>query len=517
MAADKNPATAAKPARKPAAKRTISAKLKPVGKPEPLSPAAETAPAEPGQPTADLIALWQSLEPDQRLALREREAVRLFSKGLEHHQKGEVSEAVKFYGQALILNQAFPDFYNNMGVALRTLGKLEASAACYQRSLALKPDHAPSYTNLGNVLRDLGRLEVAAASHRKAVELTPDEAETHYNLGLSFRDLGDNDQALACFQKTLELNPDHPDCRWDRSLSLLQKGEIKEGFEEYEWRWKLSSNPPREFSQPLWDGSELGGKTILLHQEQGFGDMIHFARYIPLVKEKGGTVIVETQPKLARLFSTIEGVGQVVNVGSALPEFDVYLPMMSLANVFGTTLETVPAVIPYLKPPDAHAAQLPVTLGQSRKIGIAWAGRPTHKNDSRRSCPFRHFIELMGVANTRLYSLQTGPVTADIAENGCEALVTDVGSKMSDFAEIAGVISELDLVVTVDTSFAHLAGALGKPVWVALSRPGDWRWMQDRDDSPWYPTARLFRQERPGDWDGVFQRIRQALAEEAQG
>ena len=403
-----------------------------------------------------------------------------------------------------------------MGVALRALGKLEA-AACYQRSLALRSDHATAYTNLGNVLRDLGRLDVAAASHRRAVELTPDEANAHYNLGLSLRDLGDNDEALACFKTTLELNPDHPDCRWDRSLSLLQKGEFKEGFEEYEWRWKLAGNPPSDFTQPLWDGSEFKGKTILLYQEQGFGDMIHFARYIPLVKEKGGAVIVETQPELARLFSTIEGVGQVVNKGSDLPKFDVHLPMMSLARVFGTTLETVPAAIPYLKPPEAHAAKLPATLGDSRKIGIAWASHPTHKNDSRRSCPFRHFIELTGVTDTRLYSLQTGPAVADITENRCEALITDIGSKMRDFAETAGVIAELDLVVTVDTAIAHLAGALGKPAWVALSYPGDWRWMQGRDDNPWYPSARLFRQQRPGDWDGVFERIRQALAEEVKG
>ncbi len=512
MAADKTPAAADKPSNPPAGGPAVSVKLTPV-----QSPPAKTAPAEPRQPTADQIALWQSLEPDQKMALREREAVRLFSQGLEHHQKGELEDAARFYGQALILNQTFPDIYNNLGVALRALGKREASAACYQRTLALKPDHAGAYTNLGNVLRELGRLEVAAASHRKAVELTPEATDAHYNLGLSLLDLGETDDALQCFQKTLELNPDHPECHWDRSLSLLKKGELKEGFEEYEWRWKLPSSPPRQFSQPLWDGSELKGKTILIHQEQGFGDMIHFARFIPLVKAKGGTIVVETHPELARLFSAIEGVGQVVNTGAELPKFDVYAPMMSLAGILGITLETIPADVPYIKPPDAHAAQLPATLSPSRKIGIAWAGRPTHKNDGRRSCSFSQFIELLGLPDTVVYSLQIGPAAAEIEENGCQALVTNLGGKMRDFADTAAVIQELDLVVTVDTAIAHLAGALGKPVWVVLPHPGDWRWMLNRDDSPWYPTARLFRQTRPGEWGPVFESLRQALTEEVKG
>ncbi len=507
MAADKTTAAAEVAPKRP--RRTISAKLKPV------SGGAAKAGDKAGVPSEQQIATWQALEPDQKLALREREAVRMFGQGLEHHNNGDLEEAARIYGQALTLDPRIPDIYNNLGVALRALGKLEASAACYQRSLALNPDHAGSYTNLGNVLRGLGRLDDAAASHRLAVELAPDDANAHYNLGLALRDLGQITESLECFAKTLKINPDHPDCHFDRSLSLLQNGDLKEGFQEYEWRWKLSANPPRAFEQPQWGGEDLGGKTILLHQEQGFGDLIQMARYIPMVKEKGGTVVVETQPQLSRLISTIDGAAKVVNRGSDLPAFDVYAPMMSLARIFNTTLDTVPDAVPYLKAPDAQAVPLPANLSNPLKVGIAWAGRATHQNDANRSSAFSHFTKLMGLADVAFYSLQTGPAAGDIAGHGCEAFVTDMAARMNDFADTAAVIGQLDLVISVDTAVAHLAGALGKPVWVVLPHPGDWRWMLERDDSPWYPTMRLFRQSTPGDWSPVFEAIKQALSEQA--
>jgi len=508
MAADKTT--------KVAERRTVSAILSPVKAAASAAPVVDTD-SNPGKPSEEQVALWKSLSEDQKLALREREAVRMFSQGLQQHRDGNLEEAARFYGQAIQLNQNFPDIYNNLGVALRALGKREASAACYQRSLALKPDHAGAYTNLGNVLRELGRLEVAAASHRHAIELDPGLADAHYNLGLALRDLGETEAALKCFDETLSLNPDHPACHWERSLSLLQGGDLLNGFTEYEWRLQLASFPKRDFSQPRWDGAELKGKTILLHQEHGFGDLILFARYIPILKAMGGNVVVEVHPELSRLFSTINGVGQVVNRGANLPKFDVYLPIMSLAHVLGTTMDSIPADVPYLQAPDRLARHLPANLGSEKKIGLAWAGRSTHKNDAKRSVLFRHFVELMGVADTAFCSLQYGPAAKDIAENGCEALIMDLATKLQDFADTAAVITELDLVITVDTSIAHLAGALGKPVWVALPFPGDWRWMLDREDSPWYPTARLFRQPKPGDWEAVFGNIRAALAEEAKG
>lgn len=525
MPADKTAATASKP-KKPAPRRAAKAKLNPVkaapmaaAKPAPQRPNRGPGgkPAAPGQPTAAQAKLWNSLKPEQKMALREREAVRLFAQGLERHRANDLEGAVGLYGQALLLDPRLPDIYNNMGVALRRLGKREAAVACYRRSLVLKPDHPGAYTNLGNVLRELGRIEVAVASHRRAVSLAPNSADAHYNLGLALRDLGETDEALKEFAATLKLDPDHADCRWDRALTMLQKGNLKEGFKEYEWRWKLARTPARAFKQPLWDGKPLAGKTILIHAEQGFGDAIHFARYVPMVKALGGTVVLETRPELARLFSTLAGVGQVVNAGAPLPRFDVYAPMMSLARIFGTTLETIPKAVPYLRAPEAHAPGLPANLGKQRKVGIAWAGSRTHQNDANRSVKFSNFVELLGLPETTIYSLQQGPAAADIREHGCQAFVMDLGTRMRDFADTAAVLQQLDLVIAVDTAVAHLAGALGKPVWVALPYPGDWRWMQEGDRSPWYPTMRLFRQRRPGEWDLVFERIRKALHDEISG
>ncbi len=540
MAADKTSAAEKRKPKKAAPRKTASAKLKPVTpaaavarRPTPV-PAAKPAPAPraaaPAAPargdtaklkavraTAEQVKLWQSLKPDQKMALREREAVRLFAQGLERHRAGDFDAAARLYGQSLLLDSRLPDVYNNMGVVLRRLGKLEAAVACYRRALVLRPDNAGAYTNLGNVLRELGRLEAAVASHRRAVSLTPKSADAHYNLGLALRDVGAPDEALAAFEATLKIDANHAECRWDRALTLLQKGNFGDGFKEYEWRWKLRRAEPRQFKQPQWDGGALNGKTILLHAEQGFGDMIQFARYIPMVKAKGGNVVVEVAAPLARLFSTIPGVGQVVNAGAALPRFDVYAPLMSLARIFGTTLDTIPNKVPYLKAPEAHAAQLPATMSKSRKVGVVWAGRPTHQNDTNRSVTFSNFVELLGLPQTTVYSLQQGPAADQIVENGCQAFCLDIGRRMRDFADTAGVIQQLDLVISVDTAVAHLAGALGKPVWVVLPYPGDWRWLYGRDDSPWYPTMRLFRQNRPGYWEPVFERVRKALHDEVTG
>jgi len=510
----------AKPVAKPAAK----AAPRPAPRPRPRPPSAvgpnapaRGAPLQAVQATPEQVKLWQSLKPEQKMALREREAVRLFAQGLERHRAGDFDAAARFYGQALLLDARLPDVYNNMGVVLRRLGKHEAAVACYRRALVLKPDNAGAFTNLGNVLRELGRLEVSAAAHRRAVALAPKSADAHYNLGLVLRDLGEADTALDEFAATLKFDPNHVDCRWDRALTLLQKGDFKQGFKEYEWRWKLSRAEKRDIKQPPWDGGALNGKTILIHAEQGFGDLIHFARYIPMVKAKGGNVVVEVPPPLARLFSTVPGVGQVVNAGAALPKFDVYAPMMSLARLFGTTLETIPAKVPYLKAPEAHAPQLPATMSRARKVGIVWAGRPTHQNDANRSVKFTNFVELLGLPQTTVYSLQQGPAADDIVAAGCQAFCLDIGRRMRDFADTAGVIQQLDLVITVDTAVAHLAGAMGKPVWVVLPYPGDWRWLLGRDDSPWYPTMRLFRQHRPGAWGPVFERVRKWLHDDISG
>ena len=321
--------------------------------------------------------------------IHEREAVRLFTIAADCHRRGDLKGAVGGYTQALLLNPSFPDPYNNLGVALRAMGRYEAAVACYRRSLGIRPGNAGLYCNLGNALRDLDRYVEAAAAHKMAVELAPDMPDAIYNLGLVLRDLGQMNDALAWFERALKRNPDHVECRWDRALTLLQMGDFEKGFPEYEWRWRLSATPKRTFDQPRWDGSDLAGRTILLHQEQGLGDMIQFIRYAPLVKALGGTVLVECQPELARLFSTARGVDKIVIKDNRLPPFDIYAPLLSLPGILGTTLETVPAKVPYLAGPELHNLHLPIPVGSRLNVGIVWAGKVTHANDRRRSCPVR--------------------------------------------------------------------------------------------------------------------------------
>jgi len=445
------------------------------------------------------------------VGLREREAIRVFALASDHHRNGRLDDAIRGYARALALNPNIPDAYNNMGVALRALGKLEAAVACYQRSLSMRPKNAGVYSNMGNALRELGRLEAAAASLQQAIRLAPGNPEAVYNLGLVLRDIGQPDKALQCFDAVLTAKPDHVECRWDRALSLLLEGDYQRGFAEYEWRWKLRRSPPRGFKQPLWDGRPFQGKTLLLHHEQGFGDMIQFIRYVPMVKKLGGTVIVECQAELARLLATLDGIDNVVIRGAPLPKFDVYAPLLTLAKIMGTTLKTVPTAVPYLKPPELRTVHLPVVDRRQFKVGISWAGRPTHRNDRNRSCPFTHFAELMGLPNVTFFSLQKGDATEDLRKYACDALVMDVGQQLEDFADTAAVLQQLDLVICVDTAVAHLAGALARPVWVVLPQAGDWRWMRDGETTPWYPTMHLIRQKTRSDWDDVFATVRKRL------
>ncbi|MGB0670389.1 MAG: tetratricopeptide repeat protein [Rhodospirillales bacterium] len=493
-----SPAPAAVPA--PAA-AIAAAAPKPVPAPAPKAApaaAAESAPAEPKVAVA--------------LGPREREAIRLFTLAATHHRAGRLDDAIKGYGRALALNPRFPDIYNNLGVALRAQGKFDAAVACYRRALAMRPDNAGAYSNMGNALREMGRFLMALQCHQKAVSLRPNWAEGIYNLGLVHRDQGEPDKALAAFDQALKINPDYVDAHWDRSLCLLQKGDLALGFAEYDWRWKLPRNPARRFAAPRWRGGDLAGKTIYLHQEQGFGDVIQFLRYAKVLKKMGAKVICEVQPELLRLAQTVEGIDAVVTAEGPRPKFDVWAPLLSVPGLVGTTLETLPADVPYVKAPDVHGLDLPQHDGFLR-VGMAWAGKPTHQNDRNRSARLTDFLELCGLTRCQFFSLQKGPATAQLAETACDALITDLGSRLEDFADTAAVINQLDVVITVDTALAHLAGAMGAEVWVVVPFATDWRWLQHRTDSPWYPSLRLFRQERSGDWRGVFVEVRKALQE----
>ncbi|HVA48469.1 MAG TPA: tetratricopeptide repeat protein [Pirellulales bacterium] len=462
---------------------------------------------------------------------------------------GQLDDAIANCRQALRLKPDLADAHNNLGAAYSAQRHWEEAAASYRQAIALRPNHAEAHSNLGNALRELGRIQEAILSLRQALQLKsdfaeahgglamaltqqgdldgalescrealrlrPDLASAHLSMGFILSELGRRSEALACCEKALELQPDMPDARKNRSLVLLLEGKLAEGWAEYEWRWKCPELPERPFPQPLWDGTPLDGKTIMLHAEQGFGDTLHFVRYARLVRERGGRVIVVCQRPLVTLLRRCEGVEQVLAQGDPLPPFDVHAPLLSLPRIFGTTLDNIPADVPYLNSdPQIVARWRDELSGVSEfKIGIAWQGSRTHRRDRGRSIPLSYFAPLAAQSGVRLYSLQKNFGQEQLGEVSFGGRIIDLAPRLESFVDTAAVMENLDLVICCDTSVAHLAGALARPVWVAVATVPDWRWLLDRDDTPWYPTMRLFRQHRRGDWHDVFVRITSALAE----
>ena len=332
----------------------------------------------------------------------------------------------------------------------------------------------------------------------------PNNPQLVSNLGVAYRDSGDLARAEQYFRRLCAAQPDDPAAHFNLAVTLLRAGQLREGFQEYEWRWQVAQFAPqrREFSQPLWRGEPLDGRRILIYSEQGAGDGIQFARYAPLVRNAGGTVILEVLPHLERLMSWLEGGYPIVNALTTGVEFDVQCPLMSLPQRFATALDSVPPPARFSIPAplgDKWAARL--HTGRM-KVGVVWTSNPSYPSNSARAVPAREFLRLTCLPEVQCWSLQVGPVAADTPEG-----MADLSRELIDFAETAAVISALDLVITIDTAVAHLAGSLGKPVWLLLPYAADWRWMLDREDTPWYPTMRLFRQRRPGEWSDVLDRV----------
>ncbi|NJN85700.1 MAG: tetratricopeptide repeat protein [Leptolyngbyaceae cyanobacterium SL_7_1] len=420
------------------------------------------------------------------------------------------AEAIPYYQQAIAHQPDYVEAHSNLGAAYEEIDRYEESISCYQAALSLRPDYADAYYNLGNTYRSQGDVAAAVTAYRQAIALQPHYPMAHNNLGLALYDLAQPQAAIAEYDKAIALIPNNSDAHLNRGLARLFQGDLAEGFRDYEWRWRVVGGdfkPLPAFSQPQWDGSELNGKTILLWAEQGLGDTIQFIRYAQLVRHRGGRVIVECQPSLQRLLSTLPAVEQVIAQADPLPAFDTHIPLLSLPHALGTTLETVPAAVPYLQAPTPKPLTAPPgTL----KVGIVWAGNPNHRSDRHRSCPFHHLLPLLQQPGVTFYSLQVGR-SADLAPHLDSLVLYDLSPELQDFADTAAAIAPLDLVITVDTAVAHLAGALGKPVWILLSYAPDWRWLLDRSDTPWYPTARLFRQPQAGDWTTVIAQVITAL------
>jgi tetratricopeptide (TPR) repeat protein len=405
------------------------------------------------------------------------------------------------------------DAHNCLGNVHFDREEFDAAEQSYRRAIDLAPAFATAHNNLGNVGMRRDDPETAIAAYTAALAEVPDYVDALANLGAALQAAARPDEAIAALDKAVAADPNHADAHWNRGIVLLQLGELAGGFAEYEWRWKLDQFVPARFDAPLWNGREIGGKTLLIHSEQGFGDTIFGLRYAAMLAKCGIKVVVQTHKELARLAATATGVDRVVAAGEQPDGFDVHVPIMSLPHVLATDAQSIPADVPYLFAPEDGPAAPAIADAPGLKVGIAWAGRPTQRNDRTRSCPLDHFGALAEIDGLSLFGLQVGERAGDLAHVPWGGDVTDLSGGLKDFADTASAMAALDLIVTVDTAVAHLAGALARPVWTLVSFAPDWRYGLGRDDHPWYPTMRLFRQTMPGDWPGVMSRVAAALAE----
>lgn len=440
---------------------------------------------------------------------------------------GEIAKTRKDYPEARKCFDAAANLSPSCAEALQGIAEIcqaeehfEEAIQAYQRTLELDPGRVNALNMLGTSYQCLERLEEAESCYRKALNLAPDRSTVINNLGAVLTAQEKPEEAITVFRHLIEIDPGYADAHWNLSMALLATGEYRQGWQEYEWRFKKAL-PVKErgFHQPRWDGSPLQGKTILLHCEQGFGDTLQFARYAPLVAKRGGRVIVECQiTALKRLLSSLEGVAEVVVAGTPLPEFDCYIPMLSLPLVFDTTLETIPDNVPYLAPESTLVREWQQRITQSTafKVGLVWFGRQSLILNRKRSCPLEAFKILGSVSGVEFYSLQIDEGVDQLAEI-TDFSVADLTSHVNDFADTAAFIANLDLVITIDTAVAHLAGAIGANTWVLLPYGADWRWLEHRSDTPWYPTMQLFRQPSPGDWPSVMQSVYETLKKYVNG
>jgi len=447
------------------------------------------------------------------------------------HDVGRVDEAAHVYRQVSVRDPGDVESLTNLGACLCALGQIDDAIAACDLALAINPDHAPAHTNMGILLDLQNDFEAAVAAHRRAVAAAPDYAKGHANLVVALRNAGKVDEALEVSHRAVALDPDRPQTRFNHSHALLMCGDLLNGFVEHEWGRKCAGASVGfpDLPGPEWQGEALTGRTLLLYAEFGIGDALQFVRYLPMVAERlkessgnssaGGSIVLQVQPVIASLLRSMPGV-TVVPRGEALPPFDVHLPLMDLPRIFRTTLDSIPADIPYLRGDPVTLARWRYALDKTSllKVGVVWAGNPLHKSDRFRSLSAEAVLPRLLMPGVQLFSLQMETRPEDVPVlNGLSADVIDLAPAIGDFADTAAAVGALDLVIAVDTSIVHLAGALGRPVWVLLPHALDWRWLHEREDTPWYPTARLFRQHKTQAWDGVLSRVSAELARAAAG
>lgn len=431
--------------------------------------------------------------------------------GLVMRGVGRNEDALQWLQQAVEARPGFAEAHYNLGNTCVALGRIEQGIAAYEQALALQPAYAMAHYNLANAYRSIDSLPRAAEHLHKAVRHDPDFFEAWHNLANILKDMGEPALAVNVYRKVLARKSDLAEAHYNLGLAQLSMGAFEEGFREYEWRWKVASfpSPKRDFVQPLWNGSPFPGKTLLVHAEQGLGDTIQFCRYLRQVAPFGGRIVLECVKSQAGLLGRVFEDITVVPSGEPLPPFDLQIPLLSLPHVFGTTLATVPASCPYLTVDPVRAARWRDRLGDGpeAKVGLVWAGNPRHGNDRNRSMSLRDLLNLPMVPSLRYFSLQRDRAAVELTQLGLTKVVPDLGAEIDDFDDFAAAIAAMDLVISVDTAPAHLAGALAKPIWLLLPFSADWRWQTETQESPWYPTMTLYRQKKAGDWAEVMARV----------
>jgi len=432
-----------------------------------------------------------------------------------HHLDSD-HDAIDHYQQALRLDPNLVQAHVNLASLLQQKSRYAEAIACYKQALDVLPDHPNIWHDLGNALKACGDYDEAISAFKQALSLDARYAQAHNSLGVAYKESGQCDRAIASYDRAITLQPDYADAHWNRTLALLLKGDLAEGWTHYQAHYealKTRAIHPKD-DHPLWHGEPLNGQRILVRFEQGLGDNLQFIRYLPLVKQRGGTVIYQAKPALHALLKGFEGIDELIEVTPdphVYADYDVQISLMDLPRVFNTTMDNIPGSGPYLKPDPERIPTWQGTFGPSgMKVGLVWAGSPYHRNDRNRSCQINAMAPLSQTQGAHFYGLQTGAASQE-AQTHPDIHFHNLGHRLHDLSDTAAAIAHLDLVISVDTAVLHLAGALGKPAWGLLPYAPDWRWMLDRTDTPWYPTLRLFRQPRPGDWITVFDQVARTL------
>ena len=435
--------------------------------------------------------------------------------------KGDMAGAERVLRQILQLNPQDPGVFYNLGHLYAQQQLLDKAESCFHQALQIKPDFAEAWIDLGNLTQNQGRHDEAMSCYQQALACAPKNPDAHFNLGVLYQRQGKLASALASFDQAIANRPEFVDAHWYKSFICLLQGDYSRGWEEYEWRLRQKKNVPRPFHQPVWDGSPLDGRTILVHDEQGYGDTFQFVRYLRQVQAYGGQVVFECHHQLAAVLRGCDGYDELVERISPLDvpttSFDVQIHLMSLPHVLKTRFDNIPRDFPYIKadPVRVERWRMRIAGDKRYKVGVAWAGSPRHTNELNRSCALAEFAPLGEVAGVSFYSLQkgSGSEQADTPPAGIKLVRMDKElDEDARFVDTAALMENLDLIISIDTSIVHLAGALGRPVWTLLCATPDWRWLLERSDSVWYPNMRLFRQPQPNDWRSVFTQVSKALA-----